>query len=99
MPANQIYDQIFYVLAGMLVVGFAANLLIRPVAEKWFMKEADVMALQAKAKGTAAAVQSGSFGIGTGGFDLLACLAWAAVGIPLIWAIWQVVVKASVIFQ
>ncbi len=99
VPRNQVYDQIFYVLAGMLVLGFLANLFIRPVAAKWFMKEEDVAALQARAKGAAAAVHTGSFGIGTGGFDAMAALAWAAVGIPMLWAIWQVLLKAVVIFK
>ena len=39
---------IFYVLAGPLVVGFIANLLIRPLDKKWFMSEEEVAALQAK---------------------------------------------------
>ena len=34
-------------LAGLLVAGFIANLLIRPLHKKWFMKEEEVSALQA----------------------------------------------------
>ena len=35
-------------LAGLLVAGFICNLLIRPLADKWFMKPEDVEALQTK---------------------------------------------------
>ena len=53
IPANRLYDQIFYVLAGLLVIGFLANLLVRPVSERWFMKDDEVAALQGKAKSAA----------------------------------------------
>jgi hypothetical protein len=42
VPYDQIYGSIFYVLAGMLVVGFVANLLVRPVSEKFFMTPAEL---------------------------------------------------------
>ncbi|MBV9633122.1 MAG: OFA family MFS transporter [Methylobacteriaceae bacterium] len=41
IPRNHVYRQIFYVLTALLVLGFIANLLIVPVARKWFMKEED----------------------------------------------------------
>jgi len=31
-------------MSGLLVVGFVANLLVRPVAERFWMKEGDVAA-------------------------------------------------------
>ena len=48
VPPDQIYHPIFYVLAGLLVAGFIANLLIRPLDKKWFMKPEEVEALQTK---------------------------------------------------
>ena len=33
----RVYDSIFYVLVGMLVIGLIANASIRPVAAKWHM--------------------------------------------------------------
>jgi hypothetical protein len=44
-----------------------------------------VAALQAKLKSRVEAVTSA---VGSGGFDITALLAWAAVGIPLAWGIW-----------
>lgn len=48
VPPDQIYHPIFYVLAGLLVAGFIANLLIRPTNKKWLMKQEEVEALQVK---------------------------------------------------
>lgn len=87
-----------YILAGMLALGFIANLFVRPLAEKWFMSDAEVAALQAKTK-TADAGRSGSFGIGHGGLDATAALAWAAVGIPILWGVWMTLKQAIVLFR
>src|SRR6478735_10059910 len=84
IPYDQIYHPIFYVLAGLLVAGFIANLLIRPLDKKWFMSEEEVAALQAKLKSRVEAVTSA---VGSAGFDITALLAWAAVGIPLAWVV------------
>jgi MFS family permease len=45
---DQIYHPIFYVLAGLLVAGFIANLWIRPLDKKWFMKPEEVETLQTR---------------------------------------------------
>ena len=37
VPFDQIYAPIFLVLAAMLVIGFIANWLVKPVAEKYYM--------------------------------------------------------------
>src|SRR6201994_2378377 len=52
VPRDHVYDVTMYILAGMLVAGFVCNLLIKPLADKWFMKPEEVAALQAKAAGT-----------------------------------------------
>src|SRR5450432_2948142 len=61
VPRAQVYDFTMYILAGMLVVGFICNMMIKPVDSKWHMSEADVLALQAKA-GIAGSSQGGSYG-------------------------------------
>lgn len=76
-----------YILAGMLALGLIANSLIRPLSDKWFMSDEEVAALQAKSAAVNAG-PTGSFGIGTGGLDAKAMLAWAVVGIPLLWGVW-----------
>jgi MFS family permease len=99
IPADQIYHPIFYVLASLLVAGFVANLLIKPLHKKWFMKEEEVSALQAVEREAAAHVKAGSFGIGGGRFNLASVLAWSAVGIPLLWGVWITLDKAMVLFR
>jgi MFS family permease len=99
VPRDHVYDVTMYVLAAMLVAGFICNFLVRPLSDKWFMKPEDVAALQAKAAGAAAAMPSGSFGIGTGGLDLKAALFWAFVGIPLAWGIWKTLLSVAAIFS
>jgi hypothetical protein len=64
--------------------------------KKWFMSQEEVAALQAKLKSRVEAVTSA---FGSGGFDITALLAWAAVGIPLAWGIWITLQKALVLFQ
>ena len=95
---DQLYGPIFYILAGMLVVGFFANLLVRPVDPKWHMSDAEVATEQAKLAHKAATAQSGSFGIGKGGLDAKAAAFWMLVGVPLAWGIWNTFVKTLSLF-
>ena len=97
VPRDHVYDATMYVLAGMLVAGFVCNYLVRPLADKWFMKPQDVAALHAK-QGPTGRITSGSFGIGKGGLDAKAVLFWAFVGIPLAWGVWKTLVSAIKIF-
>jgi MFS family permease len=97
VPRDHVYDATMYVLAGMLVAGFVCNYLVKPLADKWFMKPEDVAALQNK-EGAVGRITSGSFGIGKGGLDPKTILFWAFVGIPLAWGVWQTLVNAIKIF-
>ena len=99
VPRDHVYDVTMYILAGMLVVGFICNFLVKPLADKWFMKPEEVAGLQAKAAGAAAATPSGSFGIGTGGLDARAALFWAFVGIPILWGVYITLKNAAAIFS
>ncbi len=89
-----VYDRTMYVLAGFLVIGFVANLLVRPVAEKWYIKGDKSGPSKGAAKAT-----GGSFGIGLGGFSVPAMIAWVIVGIPIIWGIVDTLKKAFILFS
>jgi MFS family permease len=98
VPAGPaLYTGTMYILAGMLVLGLIANALVRPLADKWFMSDQEVASLQAKTA-AANAGPTGSFGIGTGGLDAKAALAWAVVGIPLLWGVWVTLRSSLVLF-
>jgi MFS family permease len=96
-PGPALYTSTMYILAGMLAIGLIANAFVRPLPEKWFMSDAEVATLQAKTA-AANAGPTGSFGIGRGGLDAKAALAWAAVGIPLLWGVWVTVKSSLVLF-
>ncbi|UIK05051.1 OFA family MFS transporter [Neorhizobium galegae] len=98
VPAGPaLYTGTMYILAGMLVLGLIANSLVRPLADKWFMSDHEVASLQAKTA-AANAGPTGSFGIGTGGLDAKAAIAWAVVGIPLLWGVWVTLRSSLVLF-
>ena len=62
-------------------------MLVKPLPDKWFRSDDEVAALQTKSAAVNAG-PTGSFGIGSGGLDAKAMLAWAVVGIPLLWGVW-----------
>ncbi len=94
---EHVYDITFLMLAGLLVVGFVANLMVRPVAAKWFMSDAELAAFQADK----AAMEGPARGtdIGAGGFSPMALLAWLAVGVPVAWGVWITLTKVAILFR
>jgi MFS family permease len=97
VPRDQLYNTTMYILCAMLIAGLICNYLIKPVDPKWHMSEAEVAKLQeAGAKGST--TPSGSFGIGTGGFDGKAALFWAFVCIPLAWGVYKTLESVVKIF-
>jgi MFS family permease len=114
VPKAQAYDTVMYVLAGLLVLGFLCNLMVRPVAARHFMSEqelADERRLAHErdgAAGRAPASAPGVAGLAGGaavavpvaaGNPLVAALAWAVVGVPLLIGVWITLQKAIVLFQ
>jgi MFS family permease len=98
VPFDQVYAPIFVVLACLMVVGFIANMLVKPVAEKYFMSDAELAevqkighekSLQTAAIATESAAQHG----------LLVKLAWLAVLIPIGYGVWSTLQKAWVLFS
>ena len=90
VPREAAYDRTLYILAGFLALGFVCNLLIRPVADRWFIGDG------APVQDVTAGV---SYGIGRGGFTPGALLAWAAVCLPLGWGVWITLGKAMALFR
>src|SRR3989344_941253 len=84
------YDTTMYILAALLVGGFICNLLVRPVALKWFMTDAELEAERKLAHDTAArnAVGGNAAAVtGRGSHRGLVVAAWLLVGIPLAYGI------------
>ena len=93
-----VYDRTMYILASFLIVGFICNALVRPVDRKWLMKDDEVAALQAKAAAAMPSGPLGSYGIGLGGLDAKALLAWLAVGIPIAWGVYMTLAQVGKLF-
>jgi hypothetical protein len=81
----------------MLIGGLVCNYLIKPLADRWFMKDKEVAALQAGSQMTITV--AGSMGIGQWRLDATSALAWLAVGIPLAWGVWITLSNAFVLFR
>jgi MFS family permease len=97
VPRQQVYDFTMYILAGLLVLGFIANALVKPLPECWF----------AKAEPRTTNPESPSTSLGAGRipspgtappFGMRTALAWTAVGVPLAWGTWVTVAQAVVLF-
>jgi hypothetical protein len=102
VPKAQAYDVTMYVLAGLVVVGIVLNSMIRPLADKHFMTDAELAAekklAQERDLGASSGVRGGAVAVGAGN-PALATFAWAAVGIPLLIGVWITLQKAVVLFQ
>lgn len=99
IPRAQVYNQTMLILAGMLMIGLACNLLIRPVAEKWFMSESELAEEKHLAHETVSAKHSetnATVGKPTG--TIVVLLAWLAVLLPLGWGIYKTLLSASRFF-
>jgi hypothetical protein len=84
------------------VGGFICNLLVRPVAQKWFMSDTELEAERKLAHDTAAknAVGGDAAAVsGQGSHQGLVFVFWLFVGIPLSWGVWITITKALVLFK
>ena len=93
------YDITLYILAGLLVLGFICNLLVRPVADKYFMTDAELAAEQALGHDKGADASTSLEWKAAPGSQPLVIAAWLAVGIPLLWGVWVTVQKTAVLFH
>jgi MFS family permease len=105
VPASEAYNATMYLLAGMLLVGLVCNLLIRPVHPDHFEEMPPVPASHDSREEPAspssldgsAQVEDPQTAAHTP--HLLVYLAWAGVGIPLLWGVWNTLTTSSVFFQ
>ncbi|WP_036257853.1 OFA family MFS transporter [Methylocapsa aurea] len=88
-----VYDRTLYILASFLAVGLICNALVRPVADKWLMKETPgaLKAAQGARRGSNVAAASG--------MKITATIAWTCVAIPIVWGVWQAFESAVKMFQ
>ena len=86
------------IMAGLLLIGFASNALIRAVDARFAATEDETSRLERSR-------QSGAFparnfaAVGSGGLAPLLALAWLLVGLPLAWGVGQVFKKSLDLFR
>ncbi len=101
LPREQVYNQTMMILAGLLLIGLCCNLLIRPVADKWFMTAKELAAEkhhmhevelddEVEAEGVQT-VQTTSV--------LLVIFAWSVVALALGWGIYNTLINAAKFFN
>ena len=92
VPKAQAYNVTMLVMAGLLAVGFACNLAVRPVAARYYLPSEP---------GTTRAVGGALFPGPEARPPVTLTLigSWLLVGLPLAWGVWSTVVKASQLFR
>lgn len=100
VPKSAAYDTTMYILAALLVGGFICNFLVRPVAAKWLMNDAELEIERKLAHDSAAkeAISGDATVSGRGSHRGLVVGAWLLVSIPLVYGIWNTVINALVLF-
>src|SRR6185295_18828455 len=100
VPRQQVYDFTMYILAGLLLLGLAANALVKPLPQQLPTPNS-----QLPTSGSPS-TSLGASRIPDGGripdpgrravaaFDFRTAIAWAAVGIPIAWGAWVTFTQA-----
>jgi MFS family permease len=98
---STVYDITMYVLAGLLVIGLICNLLVRPVAAKYFMTDEQLANERKRAHDIAAANAVGGVAAASAAPTPIALvwLAWIAVAIPILWGVSLTLQKVMVLFH
>lgn len=90
-----VYDRTLYIMASLLVVGLICNRLVKPVCNSLHMaaEELALERLSLRDNRVSTDAQTAT----RGKFGVLACLAWLAVGIPFLIALY-IAAKAAALF-
>jgi MFS family permease len=98
LPREQVYNQTMMILAGLLAIGLCCNLLIRPVADKWFMNADELAEEKRLANEKSHDENAEAIDGDTATHPAMVCLAWTLVGIPLAWGIYKTLMNVSKFF-
>jgi len=98
IPREQVYNQTMYILVGMLAIGLICNWMVRPLADKWFMTDAELAEEKRLAHDKMAASEVGSATVSDATSPALVVFAWLAVGLPLAWGIYRTLLSVAKLF-
>jgi hypothetical protein len=86
-------------------VGLVCNFLIRPVADRYYMTDAELEAERRIAHEAASRAAGDPNSTATAATDgeptspALVALCWLAVGLPLAWGVYTTISKAAILFR
>ncbi|PZN93479.1 MAG: MFS transporter [Alphaproteobacteria bacterium] len=92
-PRDLIYPPIYQALAGLLLIAFVANLLIRPVDQRFHGLDEPPETL----RGATAAINHDTVPALSGRTTMVIALCWAAVLAPITWGIVRTLEKVAVL--
>jgi len=104
LPREQVYNQTMMILAGLLIIGFLCNLLICPVAEKWFMTVDELATEKQHAREVVTEDEVHSLEDKRHARNVKSThpvrvwLAWVLVLIPLSWGVYKTLINATKFF-
>jgi hypothetical protein len=92
----QSYNITMYIMAVLLLVGLFCNLMVKPVDARFHMKPEPGGAPEPQVAVRVSA-QAGTYVPTTN--PLVLALAWALVGIPLLWGVYETLLNAMKLFR
>jgi MFS family permease len=92
-----VYDRTLYILAGLLLIGLIANLMVRPVKEAHHMTDEE-LARERSLQHEAPYVTVHADQAARGSFGIVGVIAWALVGVPFLIGVWIALSKAAALF-
>ena len=104
VPKTEAYNATMYIMAGLLVVGFICNFMVKAVHARFHMKDDEAE----RAAMSVGAVRQAGWGVRRivmqtqnqdSSMKLKLFLAWGFVGIPLLWGVLQTLSNAMKLFQ
>lgn len=99
IPREQVYNQTMLILAGMLMIGLLCNILVRPIADKWFMTDAELDEEKRLAHEKTLFEPKINANINTPKHYVLVLLAWTLVLMPLGWGVYKTVISVEKFFN
>ena len=92
------YNITLYIMAGLLVVGLLCNLLVKPVDARYHMKpDGDARAMPGQTQSQTSATAGAPGAVPTSSGSVF--LAWALVGVPLLWGVYETLLNAMQLFR
>jgi MFS family permease len=100
VPRAQVYDVTAYVLCGLLVIGFICNWLVKPVADKYYMTDAELDAERKLAHESSTRSEASARAVSSApSSPALVWGFWLLVGIPIAWGVYKTLQTAWVLFS